>query len=59
MAIEELIETLEQKRELLEQKIHDSNMSLNSNEVLAYSRELDKLITAYLVAISKRAMNPN
>lgn len=48
MTIEELIEALEEKREFLKNVIVHNNMDLNDKEVLAYSQELDELITAYL-----------
>ena len=54
MTIEELIEALETKRELLKETIDLNNMDLNNKEVLAYSREVDDLITTYLSIMSAK-----
>lgn len=51
MTIEELIDALEEKRELLKKVIVRKDMNLNDKEVLAYSQELDELITAYLSVV--------
>ena len=54
MKTQELIEELEKKRELLGKIIHDKGMNLNTQEVLACSQELDKLITNYLSSVSSK-----
>jgi len=54
MESQELMEELEEKRKLLDKIINNNNLELNSQEVLACSQELDKLITNYLRSISAK-----
>lgn len=54
MVTKELIDALEEKRELLKETIYHCGMDLSNSTVLAYSQELDDLITAYLSTTTKR-----
>lgn len=56
MESQELMEELEEKRKLLDKIINNNNLELNSQEVLACSQELDKLIANYLRSISSKIL---